>query len=142
MVDQAQLLPPAWTDVLDMIKAIAPAAGDPFTVSGVYENLYEHFLIDPKKTGQWISKFVDWGYVQRGEFQESKGKGRPARTYHVLPAALKERSGRPSQISRLILAVYDVQSAPQEDTARALQQLYQIRNEIEDEIANRFHKKG
>lgn len=143
MVSQSELHPPAWTDVLDAVKAIAPEVNDTFTVLDVHENMVGHFSIDHKKTGQWISKFVEWGYVGRGEFEESKkGKGRPARIYFTLPSAFKERTGRPSQISRLILAIYDVQGAPQEETARALQQLYQVRDEIEEEIANRFIKKG
>lgn len=139
-----ELQAPVWTDVLDAVKAlpqIAEGSTDQFTVAEVFAALESRFAIDPKKTGQWVSKFVEWGYVQRGEFQESQGRGRPARTYHLLPKALKERTGRPSQLSRLILAIYDVQGATTETTPLALQALYKVRDEIEEEIANRFQRK-
>jgi len=136
---------PAWSDVLLAIQKIAPEDGSGFTVENVCSEMRKEFLVDPKRIGQWVSKLVEWGYVARGEFAEPSGRGRPSRLYRVLPRGLKPLSGRQSHLERLMNAIYEVQHIPGNDVRelhRQLSLLYKLRDEIEEEIANRFQRKG
>ncbi len=131
----------SWHEVLGLVKSIAPEEGWAFTTTDLV-----NAGVDPKHAAKWVSKFVDWGYIRRGDFIEKTagGRGRPQRVYHMLKRG-KEKDVTTisrSDLDRLIDAVEILQTADDEKAqATAYQDLIQTKDAILDERKKRLEKK-
>jgi hypothetical protein len=130
-----------WSQVLEAVRAIAPTEGWAFTVGQVAEATG----LTPKETAKWISKFVDWGYVLRGDFepQEERAFGkRPRRIYHILKRGVEKELGGISDVNRLLDAIYAFRHASgKEAESRAKANLFKEHDHVVESIQKRFKKK-
>lgn len=136
MAGEAQM---SWSEVLGLVQQIAPAVGWAFTTSDL-----EKAGLNSKVAARWLTKFVDWGYIARGEFEESAGAGRPRRFYHMLKRGLDKditMIGK-ADFERLVEAVEQLQSAEGEkEQSKAYQNLIKTKDDLLDERKKRLEKK-
>ncbi len=128
----------SWSEVLGLVQQIAPTVGWAFTTSDL-----EKAGLDSKVAARWLTKFVDWGYIARGEFEEGVGAGRPRRFYHMLQRGLDKditMIGK-SDFNRLVEAVEQLQSAEGEkENSNAYRNLIQTKDDLLEERKKRLEK--
>jgi predicted ArsR family transcriptional regulator len=136
MATKAQL---GWEDVLRAVREIAPEIDSPFTTT----TLSNQANIDSVQAAKWLSKFCDWGYVRRGDFESVVQAGRrPLRIYHILKYGLEKELGGISYVDRLMQAIENLREASGEKAeAAALKALFQAHDYVEEERQKRFEKK-
>lgn len=130
----------SWAQVLGVVQQIAPTPGWSFTTSDL-----EQAGIEKKEAARWLTKFVDWGYIGRGDFEAaSSGAGRPRRFYHMLKRGLEKdvtTIGR-SDFDRLMDAVQELQDARGENAEKAaLRNLFRIKDVLLEEREKRLKGK-
>lgn len=126
-----------WIDVLGAVRGIAPAKEDPFFVDQVATAL----SMDSKEAARWISKFVDWGYVSRGDFETASSGHRPRRIYYITKYGLEREMPGISDVDRLLQAIQVLREAPDEvREKRALSALFKAHDSVVEERENRFNK--
>lgn len=137
MTEEAKL---TWSDVLLLVRQIAPTEGWAFTsrdlvAAGVEKN----------EAAKWLTKFVDWGYLRRGEFEEEAGAfgKRPHRLYHMLKRGLERELGGKSDITRLMEAIQAVRDCVEDkEFQKKISELYRVQDQVSEAIKTRFQKKG
>lgn len=138
MVKEAKL---SWMDVLAIVQKIAPTEGWAFTTSELVGA-----GLDPVEAAKWMTKFVDWGYVSRGEFATDKAGvgGRPKRLYHVLKRGLEKDVTiiGLSDVDKLLEAVKELREQPdQNGYERALSNLFKVADQVSEDREKRLNKK-
>jgi predicted ArsR family transcriptional regulator len=139
MTREAQLL---WTGVLAKIQGIATEESTGFTT----ENLSEAAGVDSVQAAKWLTKFVDWGYIRRGEFEVGGDPGRrPRRLYYILKRGLEKDVSdvKKSDVVRLmerIQALIDAHGEKAE--TRALKELIEEYWAVMEDQRKRLEKKS
>lgn len=133
MSESAKLL---WTDVLNLVREIAPTEGWAFTTNDLV-----NAGIEATAAAKWLTKFVDWGYVRRGDFEAGEPGRRPRRIYHILKRGL-EKEFSVSDVSRLLGAIQTVRGAEgKEEEAQAMANLFKVADQVVEDREKRFQKK-
>lgn len=140
--DESMEVKLAWSQVLEAVRLIAPTEGWAFTVDQVAEATG----LDVKRAAKWISKFVDWGYVRRGDFeaQDTRAFGkRPRRIYHILKRGVEKELGGISDVNRLLNAIQAFRGASGKEAERRTKaDLFKECDHVVEGIQNRFQKKA
>lgn len=136
----------AWWQVLEAIRLVAQTPDAPFTIDRVLDqvNTPSEIRLPAKDAARWISKFVDWGYLRRGEFEPGPGVfgQRPRRIYHILQKGLEKEFGGVTDLDRLLNAIRDLMDTRGDDGEKeAYQNLVQAYERVIEDRENRFKKK-
>ncbi len=127
-----------WTQVLEAVRKVAPEIGDAFFVDQVVAKL----SIDSKEAARWMTRFVDWGYAVRGDYEASNNGRRPRRTYHITKYGTEKELGGISDVDRLLGAIRVLREAQGEaQEKRAITALFKAHDFVVEARENRFQKK-
>jgi hypothetical protein len=131
-----------WTDVLGLVQRIAPTEGWAFTTSDLIQA-----GLEAKEAAKWLTKFVDWGYIRRGEFEGDKVGigGRPRRLYHMLERGLKKdvTAIGLSDTDKLLKAILRLREQTTESgEKRALADLFKVTDEVIEARESRLKHKS